>query len=172
MHTPRLTCMIVQVIDYPDPAIGIFSQRCGRRGSSCDETPHTHLHKTMIYITSGDLSSKPPLPNRHFQQTNKQHLQTKKPKQEINMSVLSVNLSPNPSFSKPPTSYIYLLTNQGVQSDIHCSPMPSSNPRQYPPLFPIPTSPLKTTQSLPPRLLPPHHPLQIPLLHPHPGRPR
>ncbi|TVY41731.1 hypothetical protein LSUB1_G001671, partial [Lachnellula subtilissima] len=46
------------------------------------------------------------------------------------MSVLSVGLSTTHSLAKSPTSYIYLLTNQGVQSDVHCSPTPSSNPRQ------------------------------------------
>jgi len=47
------------------------------------------------------------------------------------MSVLSVGLSTTHAFAKPPTSYIYLLKNQGVQSDVHCSPTPSSsNPRQ------------------------------------------
>lgn len=54
------------------------------------------------------------------------------------MSVLSVGLSTTHSLAKSPTSYIYLLTNQGVQSDVHCSPTPSSNLRQCVPQFSIP----------------------------------
>ncbi|TAQ88553.1 hypothetical protein B7494_g3169 [Chlorociboria aeruginascens] len=47
------------------------------------------------------------------------------------MSVLSVSLSETHSFSKSATAYIYLLKNQGVQSDVHCSATPSpSNLRQ------------------------------------------
>ncbi len=46
------------------------------------------------------------------------------------MSVLSVSLSSTHSFSKPPTSYIYLLSGYGVQGDAHCSSTPSSSLRQ------------------------------------------
>ena len=43
------------------------------------------------------------------------------------MSVISVSMCSTHGFSKSPTSYIYLLRNQGVQSDAHCSPTPNSN---------------------------------------------
>ncbi|KAF8865479.1 PK beta-barrel-protein domain-containing protein-like protein [Acephala macrosclerotiorum] len=45
------------------------------------------------------------------------------------MSVVSVSISLSHSFEKMPTSYIYLLPEQGVQGDAHCG-SPSSNPRQ------------------------------------------
>lgn len=41
------------------------------------------------------------------------------------MSVYSVSTSTEHSFSKAPTSYIYLLHNLGVQGDVHCSATPS-----------------------------------------------
>jgi MOSC domain-containing protein YiiM len=43
------------------------------------------------------------------------------------MSVYSVSMSAEHSFSKSPTSYIYLLNNLGVQGDVHCSATPSSS---------------------------------------------
>lgn len=43
------------------------------------------------------------------------------------MSVYSVSMSTQHSFSKSPTSYIYLLNNLGVQGDVHCSATPSSS---------------------------------------------
>ncbi|KAG4440304.1 hypothetical protein IFR05_004211 [Cadophora sp. M221] len=46
------------------------------------------------------------------------------------MSVLSVSMSTTPGFSKSPTSYIYLLTNLGVQGDIHCATTPTTSARQ------------------------------------------
>ncbi|TVY25800.1 hypothetical protein LHYA1_G004577 [Lachnellula hyalina] len=70
------------------------------------------------------------------------------------MSVLSVGLSTTHSLAKSPTSYIYLLTNQGVQSDVHCSPTPSSNPRQCVPsrFVPNPPSFLNASHPIPSHL--------------------
>jgi len=43
------------------------------------------------------------------------------------MSVYAVSMSTQHSFSKYPTSYIYLLNNLGVQGDVHCSASASSS---------------------------------------------
>lgn len=46
------------------------------------------------------------------------------------MSVLSVQMSSSHTFYKSPVQYIYLLSNLGVQGDIHCASTPTSSPRQ------------------------------------------